>query len=132
VANRLALLQSGALDVEGAFRTANDTGPSAVGTGLLLAQRVGLLFEERLQGAFGEAGGGGVGDVRHGSEIDVEPGPVVAEGAAGDDFAPLSGEAAEFLQFRGGEGAACHDASCLGVETRTKEKVDPVRLRRRT
>jgi hypothetical protein len=132
VANRLALLQLGAVYLEGALLPADGTRPSALGTGLLLAQGVGLLFQERLQSAFGEAGGGGVGDLLHGIEIDIEPRPLVAEGAAGDNFTPLSGEAVEFLEFLGGEGAACHDASCVGVEISTKEKGDPVRLRRRT
>jgi hypothetical protein len=88
----------------------------------LLAQRLGLLFEEGLQGPRGESGGSGVGDLLHRAEIDVEPGSVVAEGAPGDDFAPLGGEALEFLEFLRGEGAGCHDASCLGDGTRTSAK----------
>jgi hypothetical protein len=128
VADRFALLQSCAADVQGAFLTAEGTRPSAVGAGLLLAQGVGLLLEEGLQGALGESVGGGAGDLFHGIEIDIESGSVVAEGASGDDFAPLGGEAAECLEFLGGEGAACHDASCLGVETRSGGGVVPVTL----
>jgi len=71
----------------------------------LRAQRLGLLLEEGLQGPLREPGGGGVGDLLPGAEIDVESGPVVAEGAPGDDFAPLGGEVLEFLEFLGGEGA---------------------------
>jgi hypothetical protein len=125
-------LEVSALDLERAWLTAEGAKPPAVGTGLLRAQGVGLLFQEGLQGALGEAGGGRVGDLLHGGEIDVESGPVVAEGASGDDFAPLCGEAAEFLDVVGGKGAVCHDASCVGVRTRGKEKVAPVRLGRRT
>jgi hypothetical protein len=40
----------------------------------------------------------------------------------------LSGAAAEFLQFFGSNGAVYRDASCLGVETGTKVKVDHVRI----
>ncbi len=84
---------------------------------------MGLLFQECLQSALSEAGGGGDGDLLHGGEIDVESRPVVPEGASRDNFAPPGGEAAEFLEFCGSKGAARHDASCLGVKTRTKEKV---------
>jgi hypothetical protein len=123
VAGRFALSQSGALHLEGAFLTAYWAQPPAAGAGLLRAQRLGLLVEEGLQGALGEPLGRGVGDLLHGAEIDVEPRAVVAEGAAGDDLAPLGGQAAEFVEFLGGEGAACHDASSLGVATRVTEKV---------
>ncbi len=125
-------MQLCALHLERAFLTAQGTRSSAVGTGLLLAQGISLLFEEGLQGALGESRGGDAGDMLHGIEIDVESRAVVAEGASGDDFAPLGGEAAKFVEFLGGEGAACHDASCLGVETRTGVKVTPVKLRLRT
>jgi hypothetical protein len=126
------LVQACALDVERAFLPAEGTRPSAVGTGLLLAQSGGLLLEEGLQGALGETGGGRPGDLLHGPEIDIESGPVVAEGASGDDLAPLGGEVVEFLEFLGRKGAACHDASCIAVKTRAREKVVPVKLRPRT
>ena len=129
MADRLALLELAALDLEGAALAAEGTGSPALGTGLLLAQGVGLLFEEGLQSALGEPGGGGAGDWLHGSEIDVEPGAVVAEGAAGNDFAPLGGEAAEFLQFLRGERAVCHDASCVGVKSRKRDGVTPIKVR---
>jgi hypothetical protein len=132
VAERLALAQLGALDVERAFVTADGTRPPTPGTGLVLAQRLGLLFQERLQGAFGETGGGGLGDLLHGIEIDVESGSLVAEGTAGNNSAPLRGEVAELLKFLGGKGAACHAASCVGVEASAKLKVAPVRLWRST
>jgi hypothetical protein len=78
-------------------------------------QGVGLLFEEGLQSSLVEPGGGGLGDLLHGVEIDVEPRPLVAEGASGDDFAPLGGQIAEFLELLGGELASRHGVSCLGV-----------------
>jgi hypothetical protein len=58
----------------------------------LLAQRLSLLFEEGLEGSRGKSAGRGVGDLLHRTEIDVESGPVVAEGASRDDFAPLGRE----------------------------------------
>jgi hypothetical protein len=120
------------MHLERAVFPADGTRSSAVGTGLLLAQGLGLLFQERLQGALGESGGGSEGDLLHGGQIDVEPGPVVAKGASGDDFAPLSSEATEFVDFLGSEVAVCHVASCLGVETTTGRKQALVKLRRRT
>jgi len=93
----------------------------------VLAQGVGLLLEEGLQGALGESVGGGAGDLLHGLEIDIESGAALATGASSDDFAPLGGEAAEFLELLGGEGALCHAVSCLGVETRSGEESFPLR-----
>jgi hypothetical protein len=125
VADRFALSHLCALNLERAFLTTEGTRSSAVGTGLLLTQGVGLLFEEGLQGALGETGSGGVSNLLHCIEIDVEPRPVVAEGASGDDFAPLGGQVTEFLEFFGGERTASHDASCVGVGTSTTEKRVP-------
>jgi hypothetical protein len=119
------LLEWYALDLERTFLPSEDAKASAVGTGPLLAQRLGLLFEEGLEGSFRKSGGRGVSDLLHGAEIDIESGSFVAESASGDDFAPLSGEAVEFLEFVGGEGARGHDASCPGVESKTKEKRVP-------
>jgi hypothetical protein len=132
VAHRFALLQLRAMELERAWLAAEGAKPPAIGTGQLLAQGLGLLFKEGLHSPFGEAGGGGLGDLLHGGEIDVESGSVVAEGASGDNLAPLGSEAAEFLDFVEGEGAVCHDASCVRVTTRAKGKVTTVRLWRRT
>jgi hypothetical protein len=76
-----------------------------------------LSLQEGLQGALVEAGGGGLGDLLHGVEVDVEARAVVAEGAAGDDFAPLGRQITEFLELLGGKLASRHDGSCLGVRT---------------
>jgi hypothetical protein len=109
----------GALHLEGAFVTAEDTRPSAIRTGLLLAQGLGLLFEEGLQGSLGETGGRSEGDLLHGREIDIESRPLVPVGATGHDFAPLCGEVVQFVEFLGSEGVACHDASCVEFKTKT-------------
>ena len=128
VAHRFALLQLCALDLERAWLPTEGAKPSAIGAGRLLAWGVGLLFEEGLQGALSEAGGGGLGDWLHSRAIDIKSGAIVAEGASGDNFAPLCGEATEFLDFLGGEVAVCHNASCVGVSKGAREKVTPVRL----
>ena len=99
--DRFALLELGALHLEGASLTAEGTKASAVGAGLLWAQGVGLLFEEDLQGPLVESGGSGLGDLLHGVQIDVQPRAVVAEGAAGDDFAPLGGKVTQILEVLG-------------------------------
>ena len=123
VANRFALLQLAALHVKGAILAAEGTMPSTLGTGLLFPQGNGLLFEKGLQGSFGESRRRRAGELLHGIEIDIEAGAFVAEGTAGDNFAPLSGEGSEFLKLFGSEGAACHDASCIEVGTTVKEKM---------
>ena len=64
---------------------------AAVRAGVLVAQGLSLLFQQGVQRAFGQACGGGPRDLLHGVEIDVEAGALVAEGAAGNDFAPAGG-----------------------------------------
>jgi hypothetical protein len=132
MANRFALGEVGAMHLERPLPPADGTRPAAVGAGLVFAQGGGLLFEQGLHGAFGQTGGGGSSDLLHGGEIDIQSGTAVAEGAAGDDLAPLGREVLEFPEFGGGERAACHDASCLGVRSVPAEKMLPVRLRPRT
>jgi hypothetical protein len=66
---------------------------------LLGSQGLGLLFKASLQGAFGQTGRSGLGDLLHGVQIDVEAGPVIPEGPAGDDFAPLRRHIPEFLEL---------------------------------
>jgi hypothetical protein len=54
----------------------------------------------------------------------------MAEGASGDDFAPLRGQGAGFLELLGGgELASRRSASCAGV--RTPMMVGPFMLRLR-
>jgi hypothetical protein len=60
------------------------------------------LFQQGGQGTLGEAGRSGAGELLHGLEVGVQARAGVAEGAAGDDFAPAGGEIADFLEeFRG-------------------------------
>src|SRR5262249_35745984 len=76
------------------------------------------LAEQDVEGAFGQAGRGGAGDVLHGLEIDLRGRAGVAEGAAGDDFAPLGSEITDSLEVLGGELAARHGLSCLVLAKR--------------
>jgi hypothetical protein len=115
VADRLAVVEPPAADGERARLALDRAGPATGGAGLLVAQGLGLLLEAGLQGARGQAGGRGLGDLLHGVEVDVEPGASVAEGAAGDDFAPLRGEGVDFLEFLRRDGPSRHGASCAGV-----------------
>jgi hypothetical protein len=62
---------------------------------------LGLLFEEQLKGSFGEPLGRGGGDLFHGSEIDIQIGPVFAEDSFGNNFPPLCGQCAELVEFFG-------------------------------
>jgi hypothetical protein len=111
------LVEAPAADSEGARLAAGRTEAATVGAGQAGAEGVGLLFEEGLQGALVEPGGGGLSDLLQGVEIDVESGPVVAEGAASDDFAPLGRQITEFLELLGSKLASRHSSSCLGVRT---------------
>lgn len=113
--DRLALVEPSTADSERPRLALNGTGSPAGGTGLLGTQGLGLLFEAGLQGSFGQAGGRGLGDLFHGVEIDVEARAGVAKRTAGDDFSPLGGEGAQFLEFLRSELASRHDASCVGV-----------------
>jgi hypothetical protein len=113
VAQRFALGELPAVESQWPFLLANGAGAAAVGAGLLGAEGIGLLSEQDGEGALGESGGGGAGNVLHGLENDVGAGARVAEGAAGNAFAPLGGEITDFLEFLGRELAPRHGLSCL-------------------
>ena len=108
--------------VQGAWLAGHGTESAALGAGKLLAERLGLLFQECGQGSFGQSVGGGLGKLFHGVEIGVESGSVVAEGASGDDFAPVLGEVTDFLEEFGGEFAACHGVYHLVLAAKGKEQ----------
>jgi hypothetical protein len=115
VADRFALGHCAAGPVQGAGFAAQSTGGAAVGTGYLFAERLGLLFQQEGEGALGEARRSGVGQLLHGLEVSIQSGAAVAEGAAGDDFAPLGGQVTEFLELLGGKLASRHRSTRLGV-----------------
>jgi hypothetical protein len=74
---------------------------------------LGLLFQGGGQGALHQAGGSDQGDLLHGVEVHVEAGAPLAEGAAGNDFAPAGGQVTDRLEQLRGELAARHGVSCL-------------------
>jgi len=116
VAKRLVVLDLlTAVDVQRPRLALQDTRPAAVRTRLLLPEGIGLLFQEGGEGAFGESGRGGGCHLLQGGEIKVESGPLVAEGPAGDNFAPLGGQRADVLEVLGRNLRACHRQSCLRV-----------------
>jgi hypothetical protein len=57
------------------------------------------LFQQGGEGPLGQAGGSGSGDLLHGLEIDIQARAGLAEGATGNDFAPLGGEFTDFLEL---------------------------------
>jgi hypothetical protein len=132
VADRFVLPEFDALGSQGSLLTLDGTGPSAVGTGLLIAQGGGLTVEEGSEGAVGESGGGGAGNLLHRIEVHVESGSVVAEGTTGDDLAPLGGELAELEEFFRSERTTCHKTPCPEVTTKPNRGVAPDDLRTRT
>jgi hypothetical protein len=113
MAPRLALEQLAAVEGQRAVLALDRAGPPTVGAGLLCSQPLGLLLEQDAEGAFADACGGGTRNVLHRLEINFRARSRVAEGASGDDFAPLRGEVAEDLEFLGGELATRHNLSCL-------------------
>jgi hypothetical protein len=98
---------------EGAFFALQGAEVSTGGAGDLGGEGLSPLLEEGGAGALGEAGGSGGGQIFHGLEIDRSVGSSLAEGAAGDNVAPLGREVADFLHLLGRESAACHGESCL-------------------
>ena len=74
----------------------------AVRTGLAIRQGLGLLFEEGGEGALEQPLSGGLGGLLQGEEVGVQGRAGVAEGTAGNDFAPLVGKVTEILEVLGG------------------------------
>jgi hypothetical protein len=104
VSHRFDLLDRGSPSRERAFAVLGGTERTALGTGLFGRESLGLLVEEELQGSFGEPVRRHGGNLLHGPEVDVQAGPVVAEGPLGNDFPPLGREGVELVEFLGREG----------------------------
>jgi hypothetical protein len=92
-----------AVDVQGPCLSLHGAGASAAGAGLLRAEGLGLLLQSGGESAFGQSGGGRGGESLQGGEVEVEAGAGVAEGPAGDNFAPLGSESTDILEVLGGE-----------------------------
>jgi hypothetical protein len=97
-----------ALDSHGSLLAADGAKAATVGAGLLGGESLGVVFQEGGEGALGQAGGGGRGELLHGGEVEVVAWGGVAEGASGNDFAPLGGEFADLAELLRGEGSLCH------------------------
>jgi hypothetical protein len=108
VADRFALGNGPARQVQGARFAVDGTGGAAVRAEGLFAENLGLLFEQGGEGAFGDAGRRGAGELLHGLEVGIQAGAAVAEGPAGDDFAPAGGEVTDFLEEFGGKFTTRH------------------------
>ena len=75
---------------------------------MLGTQRPGLLIGTGLERAGGQAGDGGEGHLLHLVDVDVEARPVVAEGVADDEFAPLPGELLDAFEIGGSQLPRAH------------------------
>jgi hypothetical protein len=76
------------------------------------------LVEEGGEGALEHPLGGGLGDLLRGEQVGVQGRALLAEHAAGCDFAPLGGEITEMLEFLGCQRSGGHELSCLGLAPR--------------
>ena len=102
MADRFALGNGPAGQLQGAGFAVNGTGGAAVRTRHLFAQGLGLLLQEDGEGARGEASRGGVGELLHDLEVGVQARTALPKATAGNDFAPAGGEVVDFLEeFRG-------------------------------
>jgi hypothetical protein len=88
---------------------------AAVGAGLFGREGQGLLLQEGGEGALGQAAGGGGGDLFEGEQIDVQARAGVSESTPGNNFPPLGGQIADFLEFLGAYLGSGHGLPCLGV-----------------
>jgi len=80
-----------------------------------------LLLEERGEGSLEQPVGGGLSELLHESEVDVQTGPSGPEDPTGDDFTPIGGEGADFLEQFRREGAVWHSKSCLVLAEKAPE-----------
>ena len=88
----------------------------------MLAESLGLLLQQGGEGTCGEAVRGGAGELLHGLEVGVQAGAGVAEAAAGDDFAPASGQVTDFLEEFGGKFTTRHGWHLLVLVAKTPEE----------
>jgi hypothetical protein len=103
VADGFVVSELAALDVQRPVLPLHRTKLLAVGAGLFGAECLGLLFQEGSEGSLRQSSGSGSGDLLHGLEIDVQARARLAEGATGNDFAPLGSEFTDFLELLRGD-----------------------------
>ena len=94
----LVLGNGAAGPLPGAWLVRNGAAVAAIGTGSGVSEALGLTFEEVGECSFGESCGGDIGELFHGVEIGVESRSVVAESSSANNFSPVGGEFADFLE----------------------------------
>ena len=94
---------------------------ATLGTGLGLSQGLGLLLEKGGKRPLGQALRGGLSELFHEVEVDVQARSRGPEGTAGNDFAPVGGKGADFLEQFGREGTPRHGKSCLELAEEAPE-----------
>jgi hypothetical protein len=70
-----------------------------VRAGLLFGEFERLLLEEELERSFGQPLRGRGGDLLEGTEVHIEPRPVVPECPLGNNFGPLSRKVVQLLKL---------------------------------
>jgi hypothetical protein len=74
-----------------------------------------LLRRGLFEGAGRQAAGGGLSDLLHLGQINIEPGSLVPEGAADDDFSPVLGDFGDAGEILGSQLPRTHDEVILEV-----------------
>jgi hypothetical protein len=105
------LLDLGSTSGERAFVVLGGTERAALGTGLFAGELLGLLLDEELECSFGKPLCRDGGNLLHGPEVDIQTGPVVAEGPLGNDFPPLGREVSELVEFLRSDWRCVHRSS---------------------
>src|SRR6516162_7735769 len=90
-------------------------GPPAGGARDLRRQGLGLLFEQGGKCALGQAGGGSDGNLLQGSQVGVQTGPGVAEGASCHDLTPAGRQITDILECFRGKLSSGHALSFHGL-----------------
>jgi hypothetical protein len=99
MAHRLAVGDRGVATLHPAWLEIDRARLLTVGASLLGGQGLALLLKQGSEGALGQAAGCGTGDLFEGGEVDSKSGASIAEGAAGNDFAPLGGKFMHFAEL---------------------------------
>jgi len=122
VAHRFVMFDLRPTNVQGARFLVRGTRPSTGGAGGQRWEVLCLLVQELFHRALGQSLGGGHGHLFHGIQVNVQAGPLFAEGPAGDNFSPLFGQLLNRIQIFLVESSSSHDESFLGV--RENEPLD--------
>ena len=97
------MLEGAAFDVDGAFVVDDAADVPTRGAGVFAAHLLGLQIGGRLQGTGSHTPGGGDRHGFHLRQVDVEPRPLLAEGASDGNFSPTPRELSNTLEFRGSQ-----------------------------